>query len=69
MKLIVKYMSPLIFGGLIIACYTTSSARTCKSATDLQTTIPQMAEKPAVINSFFYEDVVKNIFPALKILN
>ncbi|SDT60756.1 hypothetical protein SAMN05216490_4295 [Mucilaginibacter mallensis] len=66
MKLLIKYLSLLIFSGLIIPLYINITAPV--KTVFLKTT----AEKPhkhTTNTPFFYKHILKNLFPVLKNLN
>ena len=69
MKPLIKYMGLLLFSGPIISICNLSPAKTCVTPLNPKAGIIRPANKPLAINPFFYEDVIKNIFPVLKNLN
>jgi hypothetical protein len=64
MKLLITYLSLLIFSGLIIPVCT-SSQLSVKTLLARSTTV----RSHQTISSFFYTDIIQNIFPVLKSLN
>jgi len=70
MKLLIRYLSLLLYSGLIVPLYIhiTSPVKTWAKPAQLQTTIVA-SRIPGCINHFFYTDVIKNLFPVLKSLN
>ena len=75
MKSMIRYISPLLICGLIMARHQyipvnggkTGRARTYLSKT--QTFKNNMQEKPSEKSFSFFKDVIANILPALKNLN
>jgi hypothetical protein len=63
MRLLVKYLSLLIFSGLIIPVCT-STALYIKALPLHHVDSPTHSHK--LINPFFYNDIVRNMFPVLK---
>jgi len=66
MKLLIRYLSLLLYSGLIVPLYIhlTSPVKTWVKPVILQTIATSV--KTDYINSFFYTDVIKNLFPVLK---
>jgi hypothetical protein len=63
MKLLVKYLSLLIFSGLIIpVCNNTALYIKALPLHHVKTP----THRPKLINPFFYNDIVRNMFPVLK---
>jgi len=69
MKLLLKYMGLLLFSGLIIPIYIIPVTKTCSRPVKPQMLVAAPVNKSAADHSFFYNNIVKNIFPVLKNLN
>lgn len=62
-------MSLLLFSGFIIPFYRAALMRLSPATVPIQCIAPQPTGDLSAVNSFFYNDVLKNIFPVLKNLN
>lgn len=69
MKLLVKYLSLLIFSGLIIPFYYITATRIGFKPAQQTIKAAVVSVKAANEGFSFYQSIVKNIFPVLKNLN
>jgi len=70
---IIKYISPLLFGGLILSFYYTLNNKTRPGCypkpIQQQMEIGKIANKVKPAGFCFFKDIVSELFPVLKSLN